>query len=88
MELLEIIVTDETSDETLKRAIAVGLKQKKLIVVAKDVPGFYCNRCLAPALKESGFINFDLPRYRGFLKIQSKLQLRNRSILIFRENVS
>ena len=52
MELLEIIVTDETSDETLKRAIAVGLKQKKLIVVAKDVPGFYCNRCLAPALKE------------------------------------
>ena len=52
MELLEIIVTDQTSDETLKRAIAVGLKQKKLIVVAKDVPGFYCNRCLAPALKE------------------------------------
>ena len=52
MELLEIIVTDQTSEETLKRAIAVGLKQKKLIVVAKDVPGFYCNRCLAPALKE------------------------------------
>ena len=52
MELLEIIPTAETSEETLRRACDVGLKQKKTIIVVKDVPGFYCNRCLAPALKE------------------------------------
>ena len=50
MELLEIIPTAQTSEETLRNACQVGHKEKKTIMVVRDVPGFYCNRCLAPAL--------------------------------------
>jgi enoyl-CoA hydratase/long-chain 3-hydroxyacyl-CoA dehydrogenase len=35
MELLEVIVTEQTSKETLAMATKLGLDQKKLIVVVK-----------------------------------------------------
>lgn len=53
MPLLEIIPHAGTSDSTIATAFEVGSKQgKTCIVVQKDVPGFYVNRCLGPYLSE------------------------------------
>ncbi len=52
MKLLEIIVTDKTSEETLNTIKNLASSIEKEIVVCKDGPGFIVNRILVPTLNE------------------------------------
>ncbi|MCS4149875.1 3-hydroxyacyl-CoA dehydrogenase NAD-binding domain-containing protein [Salinibacter ruber] len=51
--LLEIVVTEETSDEALATAYAAGLAQDKTVIVVNDGPGFYTTRILALYMNEA-----------------------------------
>jgi enoyl-CoA hydratase/3-hydroxyacyl-CoA dehydrogenase len=53
MKLLEIVVGEKTSDETIAVAKAVGEKQGKSTVLAKNSPGFIVNRLLMPVMREA-----------------------------------
>jgi enoyl-CoA hydratase/3-hydroxyacyl-CoA dehydrogenase len=53
MKLLEIVLGEKTSDETISKTEAVGEKQGKKTVIAKNSPGFIVNRLLMPAMREA-----------------------------------
>jgi 3-hydroxyacyl-CoA dehydrogenase / enoyl-CoA hydratase / 3-hydroxybutyryl-CoA epimerase len=53
MPLLEIIVTDETSDEAISTAYDAGVLQGKTVIVVNDGPGFYTTRILAIYMNEA-----------------------------------
>lgn len=59
MPLLEIIPHEGTSDATISKAFTVGQAQGKTCILAKDVPGFYVNRCLGPYLIEVSAVMMD-----------------------------
>ncbi|RMG85215.1 MAG: fatty acid oxidation complex subunit alpha FadJ, partial [Bacteroidetes bacterium] len=52
MPLLEIVKTDQTSDETLAACYDFGIRQGKTCIIVKDSPGFYVNRILGPYMNE------------------------------------
>ncbi|MEM2985531.1 MAG: 3-hydroxyacyl-CoA dehydrogenase family protein, partial [Candidatus Caldarchaeum sp.] len=54
MPLLEVIAGEKTSQETLDKAVEIGKKMGKTVVICrKDVPGFIVNRILTPLLNHS-----------------------------------
>ena len=56
MQLVEIVVCDETSATTAARTLAYVQKIGKMPVVTKDSPGFAVNRILMPYLTEAGHL--------------------------------
>ena len=53
MPLLEIVVTDDTSEEAISTAYDAGLLQGKTVIVVNDGPGFYTTRILAIYMNEA-----------------------------------
>ena len=56
MELLEIIVGEKTSSETLDRALVLATALGKTPIVVRDGPGFFTSRVVAAYLQEALFM--------------------------------
>jgi len=56
MPLLEVVVTDRTSDRATATAVAFGERQGKAVIVVADTPGFYTTRLLVTYLNEAFFL--------------------------------
>jgi 3-hydroxyacyl-CoA dehydrogenase/enoyl-CoA hydratase/3-hydroxybutyryl-CoA epimerase len=54
MPLLEVIPGARTAPDTVRTAAAFGRRLGKTVIVAKDTPGFWINRILAPYMNEAG----------------------------------
>ncbi|MHA2188468.1 MAG: 3-hydroxyacyl-CoA dehydrogenase family protein, partial [Candidatus Thorarchaeota archaeon] len=53
MKLLEIVLGEKTSEDTIASAVAVGERQGKKTVMATNSPGFIVNRLLMPVMREA-----------------------------------
>jgi 3-hydroxyacyl-CoA dehydrogenase / enoyl-CoA hydratase / 3-hydroxybutyryl-CoA epimerase len=53
MKLVEVVVGEQTSDETIERSLAFVRQIAKLPVVVRDSPGFLVNRVLFPYLLDA-----------------------------------
>lgn len=56
MPLVEVIVGEKTSAETVSTIHQLGKRMGKTVVICKDGPGFIVNRILAPYINEAGFL--------------------------------
>ncbi len=56
MPLLEVIRTEQTSDEVVATVVALGKRQGKTVIVVHDGVGFYTSRILGPYMNEASYI--------------------------------